>query len=46
MVEIFIKQGTKFHEEVQELCENTLIDYRITSQNYLEGERLDERMGK
>jgi hypothetical protein len=37
-IEIFIKQGMKLHEEFQELCEKTLINYRITSQNYLEGD--------
>ncbi len=37
-VEIFINQGMQFHEKFQELCEKTLINYRITSQNYLEGD--------
>jgi hypothetical protein len=31
LAKILIDQGTKFHGEFLELCEKTLIDYRMTS---------------
>jgi hypothetical protein len=36
MLKIFIDQGMKFSGEFQELCEKTLIDHCITSQDHLE----------
>jgi len=33
---ILTNQGTKFHEEFQKLCEKTLINHHMTSQNHFE----------
>jgi hypothetical protein len=34
LAKVLIDQGTKFHEEFQELCENAFIDHRTTSQQH------------
>ncbi len=36
LVGILLNQGTKFHGEFYELCEKTLIDHLIISQDHLE----------
>jgi hypothetical protein len=41
---VLTNQGTKFRGEFQKLCEKTLIDHCMTSQNHLEAYMLVERM--